>query len=285
MILLTGVTGHLGNAALQQVLKQASNTDFAVLVRDEIKAIPFIEQGLEVRLGDFDDVASLEKAFAGVEKVILIPSIAPNRLEQNKNVIDAAVKNGVQHIVYAGVSFKNIATSETPGLDAHFATEDYIRKTGIDYTFLRNTLYTDGLPMFVGEKFLENGIYLPAGDGKVPYALRREMGEAAANVVLQSGHENKTYEITGSQLYSYTDVANALSEITGKQVVYTAAKPETFGADLKAAGVEDFIVFILTGFNLDIKNHQYETVSNDLENLLGRKPATLVEGIKEVFHL
>lgn len=285
MILLTGVTGHLGKAALEQMLKHLSPSEFAILARDEQKVKTFADKGIEVRLGDFDNKESLDKAFKGISKLLLIPSIAPHRLEQNKNVIDAAGKNGVNHIIYTGVSFKNIEQSETPGLDAHFKTEEYIRESGMKYTFLRNTLYTDGLPMFAGDKVFETGIYLPAGNGKVPYALRREMGEAAANVLLQEGHENKVYEITGSEMYSYFDVADVLASLSGKMVKYTPAEPALFGKQLKAAGVDDFIIFILTGFNLDIRNEQYEIITNDLEKLLGRKPAGLEEGLLEVFDL
>lgn len=285
MILITGATGYLGTAAAEHLFKHIFTSEFAVLARNESKAKNFKDKGVEVRFGDFDNKDSLSNALIGISKLLLIPTIAPNRLEQNKNVIDAAVKNGVKHIVYTGVSLKNVELSQTPGLDAHFKTEDYIRESGLDYTFLRNTLYTDGLQMFAGQKVFENGIYLPAGSGKVPYALRREMGEAAGNVLLQNIHKNKVYDITGSELYSYADVADALSQLSGKTVNYTAAEPKIFQQQLKADGIDDLIGFILIGFNLDIKNGQYETISNDLENLLGRKPSNLIQGIKEVFNL
>lgn len=285
MILITGATGYLGNAVVEQLSKQIDLQQFAVLARNGQKAKSLKQKGIAVRLADYDDVDTLDSALKGVNKVLLIPSIAPNRLQQNKNVIDAAVKNGVKQIVYTGVSFKNVETSETLGLEAHFQTEDYILHSGLAYTFLRNTLYTDGLPMFLGETVFDKGIYLPAGDGKVPYALRREMGEAAGNVLLQDGHENKTYEITGNHLYSYTDVANALGQLSGKTVTYTAADPEAFSEQLKAIGLDEFTIFVLKGFNVDIKNKQYETVTSDLEKLLGRKPADLKSAIKEIFNL
>src|SRR5690606_1690766 len=132
-------------------------------------------------------------------------------------------------IVYTGVSLKDVNTSAIKILmESHFQTEDYIKDSGLAYTFLRNTLYTDVIPMHVGEKVFETGILLPAGNGKVPYALRREMGEAAAKVLLQNGHENRTYEITGSELYSYTDVAQTLSELSGKSIAYTDVDATAF---------------------------------------------------------
>lgn len=285
MILVTGATGHLGGATVNQLLKKLSSGAFAILARDEAKAKPFADKGIKVKIGDFDDQQSLKEALKGVSKVLLIPSIAPHRLEQNKSVVDAAVANGVSHVLYTGISHKNIAASCVKGLDDHFKTEEYIKQSGIPYTFLRNNLYLDIIPFYAGEKVFETGFYLPAGKGKVPFALRREMGEAAANVLLQSGHENMTYHIAADTLYSYRDVAEALSTVTGKYVPYVEADPDAFTKQLKDAGVDDFINFVISGFNADIKKGYFETATNDLEKLLGRRPVELEEGIAEVFGL
>lgn len=285
MILVTGATGHLGSATVEHLLKNTTANNIVAFARDENKAKHLKEKGIEVRIGTFDDTASLDKAMQGIDKVLLISGIDQNRLQQHKNVVDAAKKAGVKHIAYTGVSFKDANTSAIkPFMEAHFQTEDYIKESGLPYTFLRNTLYTDGIPFFAGEKVLETGIYLPSANGKVPYALRNEMGEASANVLLQNGHENKTYEITGNDLYSYEDVAKTLSELSGKTVSYTDADATTFPEQLKQFGVPEIGVIIVSGFSADIKNKQYEIVSNDLEKLLGRKPTNLKDGLKQIFN-
>ncbi|WP_339811975.1 SDR family oxidoreductase [uncultured Imperialibacter sp.] len=286
MILVTGATGHLGTATIEHLLKNTDASNIVALARDENKASELAEKGVIVRMGHFDDIASLDKAMEGVEKVLLISGLDPNRLQQHKNVVDAAKKAGVKHIAYTGVSIKDPSTSGVkPLMESHFETGDYIKKSGLTYTMLRNTLYTDGIAVFAGPQVFENGIYLPSGNGKVPYALRREMGEAAANVLLQPGHENKTYEITGSQLYSYADAAEALSVLSGKTVVYTDADADKFPGQLREWGLPEEVVFIVTGFSADIKNQQFERTTKDLEILLGRKPATLRDGLKEVYNL
>jgi NAD(P)H dehydrogenase (quinone) len=116
MILVTGATGQLGGAAAQQLLKHLEPNQFAVLARDENKAKFFKEQGVNVRIGDFDDQQSLDIALKGISKVLLIPTIVPHRLQQNKRVIDTALKNGVKHIVYSGISHKNIEATTVKGL-------------------------------------------------------------------------------------------------------------------------------------------------------------------------
>jgi NAD(P)H dehydrogenase (quinone) len=109
--------------------------------------------------------------------------------------------------------------------------------------------------------------------------------EAAANVLLQNGHENQTYEITGGDLYSYKDVANELSALSGRTVNYADADPMIFLTRLKAFGLPEMAVLVVTGFSADIKNHLFEILTKDLEKLLGRKPSSLEEGLKEVYDL
>src|SRR5690606_11792661 len=268
MILITGATGHLGTATIENLLKNTPVNKIVAFARDENKAQQLKERGIEIRLGNFEDTASLDKAMQGIEKVLLISTIDHQRYQQHKNVVDAAKKAGVKHIAYTGVTLKNVNTSAVKFLmDSHFETEDYIKESGLNYTFLRNSLYAEVIPMYVGENVFEKGIYLPTANGKVAYALRREMGEAAANVLLQNGHENKTYQITGSELYSYQDVANELSSLSGKAINYTDADAATFPDKLKEHGVPELRILIASGFSADIKSGQYEIVSKDLEDL------------------
>jgi NAD(P)H dehydrogenase (quinone) len=286
MILVTGATGHLGSAAVSQLLKNTAANNIVAFARDENKAKYLRGKGIEVRIGSYDDIPSLDLAMQGIEKVLMISSNGQTRLQQHKNVLAAAKKARIKHIVYTGIALKNIETAAIrPFMEDLIKTEDYIQESGLTYTVLRNTLYAGGNPLYAGEKVFETGIQLPAGDGKAPFALRREMGEAAANTLLQNGHENRTYEITGSDLYSYNDVANALSALSGKTVIYTDADPVTFPARLKEFGLPEIVVGIVSGFAADIKNHQFESVTDHLEKLLGRKPASLKDSLKEVFNL
>src|SRR5450755_2086648 len=286
MILVTGATGHLGSAVVSHLLKNTAATNIVAFARDENKAKDLKGKGIEVRIGTYDDISSLNLAMKSIEKLLLISGNGPTRLQQHKNVVDAAKKAGIRHIVFTTIALKDMKTAAiSPLMGDLYEAEDYIKDRGLTYTILRNTLYTGATPLFGGDKVIKTGIYLPTGNGKVPFALRREMGEAAANALLQSGHENQTYEITGSNLHSYEDVANAFSTLSGKTVNYTDADPMTFPAQLRAFGLPEIVVLLVTGFSADIKNHQFEIMTKDLEKLLGRKPASLKEGLKEVYNL
>ena len=286
MILVTGATGHLGTAVISQLLKNTAARNIAAFARDENKAKDLKGKGIDIRIGSYDDISSLDLAMKGIEKLLLISGNGPTRLQQHKNVVAAAKKAGVGHIVFTTIALKDMKTSALrPLMEDLYQAEDYIKQSGLTYTVLRNTLYAGATPLFGGEKVIQTGINLPTGNGKVPFALRREMGEAAANALLQNGHENKTYELTAGDLYSYKDVADALSVLTGKSVNYTDADPVTFPARLKEFGLPEIVVLLVTSFSADVKNHQFEIVTKDLEKLLGRKPASLKESLKEVFNL
>lgn len=286
MILVTGATGHLGTAVIQTLLEKTSANQIAALVRDESKASTLKAKGVDIRVGNYDDTASLDKAMQGIKTVLLIAGTdEENRLRQHQNVVDAAKKAGVQCVAYTSRSLKDRNTLANKLMEGHFQTEDYIKASGLNYAIFRNVLYMDTLPQFVGgEKVFETGIHLPTGHGRVPFALRSEMGEAIANALLENDCSNRIYKLTGRESYSFDDVAATLSE-SGKEVDYTPAEKSAFEGQMKERGVPEMMIGRVTGFLTDIKNGQEEEVSLDLENLLGRKPASLREGLKALFKL
>lgn len=286
MILVTGATGQLGSSVISQLNKVSSKDQFAIFARDEKKAIKYKEQGIEVRLGDFNQISSLGHAFEGITKLLLISTMEFNRFEQHKNVIDAEKIAGVKHIIYTGLAIQDIETSNVKDLmQSHFDTEKYIQASGLDFTFVRNTMYTDAIPQIIGEAVFDTGIYLSGGDGKVPYALRREMGEAIANILVQDNHENKTYNITGDVAYSYADIAQTLGELSHKKIDYIDLDETVYEQFLIDLHLPEFLVYLTKGTVVDIKQHQYEVNNSDLKTLLGRPPLDLKSALKELYKL
>lgn len=286
MLLVTGATGQLGTIVVQNLLKKTSASQIAALVRDESKATDLISKGVDVRVGSYDDVASLDKAMQGVDKVLLIAGTDEHkRLQQHQNVVDAAQKAGVQCIAYTSRTLKDRSTLANQLMLGHFQTEDYIKQSGLSYILFRNVLYMDAIPQFVGGTVFDTGIFLPTGQGKVPFALRSDMGEAMASALVADDCANRIYQFTGSESYSFDDVAATLTDLSGKTVNYTAAEKKVFETQLKERGLPDIIAQRIIGFLTDIKNGQEDDVSTDLENLLGRKPTSLKEGLKVLYNL
>lgn len=287
MIFITGATGHFGKAAIDFLLaKGVKAGSIGALVRDKAKATDLTAKGIEVRVGDYDNYASLVTAFAGVDKLLLVSGTdIVNRAQQQKNAVNAAKEAGVRHILYTSfVRKNNTATSPIAMVaQSHIETEKFIQASGIPYTILKNSLYADVLPMFLGEKVLETGVFLNAGNGKASFTARLDMAEAAAAVLTGSGHENKEYIIAGDNNYSLNDVAAFLSELTGKSLAYTSPAADVYTETLIKAGVPATYAGVFAGFGAAIEQGEFETSSTDLATLLNRKPTSLKEYLQSVY--
>jgi NAD(P)H dehydrogenase (quinone) len=287
VILVTGATGHLGRAVIDTLLTLRRPQDIAGLVRDPGKAADLHDKGIVLRVGDYDATEALDRAMDGVERVLLISGTDEgNRIRQHGNVIAAARRAGVTLIAYTGRAMRDSAASANDLMDGHFGTEDLIRASGITYILFRNALYMDTLPIFVGgARVFETGIRIPAGDGKVAYALRKELGEAIAKAMHAGVNESRTMLLTAHQAWSFDDVAAALTDISGKPVTYTATDKATFEAMMGKAGLPEARVRRIYGFYCDIRDGQLDEVSPELEALLGRQPAGLKDGLRTLFTL
>jgi NAD(P)H dehydrogenase (quinone) len=285
-ILVTGATGHLGSAVIEQLLTKMSPNNIHVLSRKREKLVEMQAAGVRTFIGDYDDTSSLEKAMADVDTVLLISAgDEGDRMQQHRNVIDMAVKCGVKCIAYTSRSLRDRSTLVNKLMLDHFDTENYIKQSGMNYTIFRNVLYLDVIPLFVGKQVFETGIFQPAGDGKVAFALRQEMGEAMANVLLNRQCEDKTYQLTGDATYSFYEVASALSELSGKKVTYTPVEISVFKTMMLDKGLPEPMIKKIIDFNADIKNNQEAEISTDLKVNLGRTPTALKEALKILFGL
>jgi NAD(P)H dehydrogenase (quinone) len=286
-LLVTGATGHLGGAVIETLLKKIPTNQISIITRSDQKRAEMESKGFNACLGSYDNVLALEKAMNGVDTVLLISSgDQGDRMQEHKNVVDTAKKMGVKCIAYTSRSLRDRASLANKLMVEHFDTEDYIKASGLKYTFFRNILYMDTIPQFIGGKAaLEAGIFLPAGDGKVAYALRSEMGEAMANVLLNEECDNRIYNFTGDKLYSFYDIATALTELSGKVVKYNNVEVDVFVGMMKERNLPAPAIKKILDFITDIQNNQETEISSDLELKLGRKPTQLKEGLKELFEL
>lgn len=285
MILVTGATGHLGGSVIRHLLKSVPADQIIALVRDESKAIKLKDYGVPIRVGDYHNPASLSAAFKHVDKILLISSNDYNdRFGQHKNVIDAAMVNGVNHLVYTGVSLKDVNNSVLYShMKDHFLTEDYLKESGMNYTFMRHNLYAEMIPFYMGNQVLEKGIVFPAGSGRIPFALRDEMGEANASILINQGHENKSYNIANETAYSFQDMADILSELAGKKVSYTDPDHGSYIDSLKATGLPELKVRAASLFSVAMRNGDFMLPGNELKSLLGRRPTGLKTYLQQTY--
>lgn len=287
MILVTGATGNLGKATIDSLLNRGvPPNNITALVRDETKATELRSKGLQIKLGDYQDFESLKSAFRGVDKLLLVSSSSDisKRFEQHKNAIDAGRETGVGQIIYTSFDMKNLHQS-TMGEEVryHAYTADYLKQVGITYTLMNNTMYADMIPFLVGKDLLHNGISIPTGDGKTPFLPITEMAEANAVVLTTPGHENKEYVIAAETAFSFADIADLLSDITGKTLTYHQPEVSSYIAELIQAGLSEDDAAYIARFCGAIANGEFNTNISDVRQLLGRSPVSLKDFLQNIY--
>ncbi len=286
-ILVTGATGNLGKTTIDFLLKKGLKAEnISALVRDESKAADLKAQGITIKTGDYDNYDSLVASFQGVGKLLLVSGTdLVNRGKQQLNAVKAAKEAGVKHILYTSFERKNESDTSPIAFLAksHIDTDNAIKTSGMKYTIFKNNLYLEVLPMFLGEQVLESGIYFPAGETSAAYVSRNDLAEAVANVLLTEGHDNKEYAMNNVENYTMKNIAETLSKITNKSVNYKSPSPEDYTAVLTKAGVPGEYIGMFVGFAAAIRQGEFNAVTTDLENLLGRKPISLEDFLKQVY--
>ncbi|MFN4248389.1 MAG: SDR family oxidoreductase [Flavipsychrobacter sp.] len=287
MILVTGANGHFGSTAINFLIERGYNkADITALVRSEEKGAELKAKGIAIRIGDYDNTDSLVAAFQGIDKLLLVSGTdLQNRTKQQTNAVNAAKQAGVKHIIYTSFERKNETESSPIAMlgSSHIQTEAAIKQSGIPYTILRNNLYLEFLPMVFGEKIFETGVFYPAGDGRFAPASRIDMAEIAANILMQEGHENKEYVISGTETVSFREIASALSSVAGKEIAYISPDKATYIAALTGAGVPEIYAGLFAGFAEAIQQGELIPATTDIEKILGRKPQTMEAYIKTVY--
>ena len=287
MILVTGATGNLGKATINSLLhKGISANNIAALVRDESKSVELKSKGIQVRIGDYEDLESLKSAFQGVDKLLLISSSAEiaQRFEQHKNVINAAKESGVNHIIYTSFDMKDLRRSIMAGdVQYHADTSDYLKQIALPYTLMDNTLYADMIPIISGNNIVDEGISIPAGNGKTPFLPITEMAEAIAVVLTTPGHENKEYVIASEIAVSFSEIADLISEITGTKIAYNQIDVTSYVAQLVQQGVPDDDAAYLSRFAGAIAGGEFDTNKSDVKQLLGRGPISLKDFLRGIY--
>ncbi len=287
MILITGATGNLGKATINSLLNSGTDAkNITALLRDETKRSSLKSTGVKAKLGDYGNYESLLTAFDGVNKLLLISSSSDiaHRFNQHKNVIDAARQAGVSHVIYTGFEMKNLRQSSMANdVDYHAHTADYLKQTGVPYTVMNNTLYADLIPIIGGNHILQNGISIPAGNGKVPFLPIAEMAEALAAVLTTRGHENKTYSIAADTAYSFAEIAGILSEITKTTISHNPIEVPSYVAQFIQQGLSDDDAAYLARYAGAIANGEFETHKSDVKHLLGRATTSLPDFLRDVY--
>ncbi len=277
-IAITGASGKLGRATVQCLLKrQAPPASLVAVVRDPAKVSDLAAQNLQVRHGDYTDPASLEKAFGGIDKLLFISTSAlgEERMLHHRNVVAAAKRAGVGHVLYTSV-IKPSADAKFAASPGHFHTEALIRESGIAHTFFRNNLYLDIVPFLFAGAVETGTLTHSGGSGRIGFVARDDIAEALAIALTSPTPLRDAYAITPSRpCYGLAEVAAALGKAAGKTVQYNSVSPDEFRAVLEGRGVPPAGVAMAVALGDAIRAGEFDESSPDLERLLGRAPVAL----------
>jgi len=280
MILVTGATGQLGNLIVNNLIKRGTPANQIVAaVRSPEKAQLLAEQGVVVRKADYSDPASLNAAFEGVKRVVLVSSSeVGQRFPQHKNVIDAAKQAGVELLAYT--SLLNAQTSPLALAQEHVQTENALAESGLPFALLRNGWYSENYTASIGMALEHGAVLGSAGEGKYATATRQDYAEAAAVVITSDNQAGKTYELAGDQAFTLAEYAAKISEVTGKTVVYQDLPAEEYTKILVGAGLPEGFAAILADSDVGASKGALYSDSKDLSTLIGRPTTPIVESIK-----
>ncbi|MBY5532844.1 SDR family oxidoreductase [Rhizobium leguminosarum] len=279
MITITAATGRYGRLVVEALLRRGvPANEIVAAVRGPEKATDLVARGLQVREADYDRPKTLASAFAGADKILLIPSADFGlRYPQMVRAVEAAIDAGVDLIAYA--SFVNTDTSTIRLGEAHKQTEAFIRESGVPYVMLRNGAYIEVYAGDLGgmDYALNSGTLIgSAGTGKISGASRGDLAEAAAVVLTSTDQDGKVYELGGTA-WTKADLASVVSQLTGRPLVYEDMPPEAYTQVLVAGGFPQFMAEIIADAGFSATRGDWYTESTDLPRLLGRPSTPLTD--------
>ena len=281
MIAITGATGQLGQLVIDTLLNAVPANQLVAIVRNPAKAQALSDKGIDVRSGDYDDEASLQKALQGVDKLLLISgSEVGKRAAQHGNAIRAAKAAGVKFIAYTSL----LHADKSPlGLHVeHVATEKLLAESGIPFALLRNGWYTENY-LASAPPAIEHGVFIgAAGEGEIASAARADYAAAAARVISEEGHAGKVYELAGDEAWTLSELAAELSKRSGKPVSYQNLSEADFAAALKGIGLPAGLGDMLADSDVGASKGGLFDDSRTLSALIKRPTTPLAESVKSI---
>ena len=267
MILVTGATGKTGRELVR--LLASHGTRFRVLARSAEKARSRLGNEVEIIEGDLERADSLEPAMRGVERVFLLSSPDPGAPALQKNALEAAKKTGVSYVVKMS-AVEASPTSKSRFLRIHGEMDAALAKSGLTYTCLRPHSFMQNTLGFAPLISTQSQFFTPPS-AAVPVVDVRDIAAVACSVLLENGHEGKTYTITGPEALTYSQMGEKIGKAIGKPVRHVEVPPEAARAGMLGAGMPEWIVDGL----LELYAHLGgQTPTRVTEQIAGKEPIT-----------
>ena len=279
MIAITGATGQLGRLVINELVKKVPASEIIAAVRSPEKADDLNALGVTLRTADYSQPATLQSAFAYVDKVLLISSSEVGQREaQHKAVIEAAKAAGVKFIAYTSLLH---ADTSPLGLSVeHRATEALLQASGIPFALLRNGWYTENYAASIAPALAHHAFIGAVGEGRISSAARADYAAAAAEVMSRDDQGGKVYELAGDDSYTLAQFSAEIAQQSGEAVDYINLPQAEFAAALKGAGLPDGLSEMLADSDAGAEKGGLFDDSRTLSQLIGRPTTPFADVIK-----
>jgi NAD(P)H dehydrogenase (quinone) len=249
MYALTGANGHLGRLVLKHLLTYVPADQIIATTRKPEQLADLAAQGIVVRRADFADPATLSAAFVGVKRLLIISTdvLGEQRVKLHKAAIEAAASAGVNHIVYTSGPDANPNASH-PIPAEHGQTEAALAASGVEWTALRNSFYSDFLKDFIGLLYVNGEVLLPEGSARHSWVTREDCARAAAGTLAGNITDVGPVDVTGPEALSFADVVHRYSSISGQSVGIKVLPEQEILARVVAKGVPQEAANFVVGF-------------------------------------
>lgn len=275
-IAVTAANGQLGSSIVHELMKTIGKEQVIGIVRTPEKAAHL---DIELRKGDYNSREDFNAALKGIDAVVLISGKddPQKRIQQHRNVIEAAKQNGVRKIVYTSIIGDEEETAFSPIVRSNRQTEKDVRASGLNWVIGRNGIYIEPDLEYIETYVKEGEIRNCAGDGKCGYTSRDELGVAYAHMLLHDAHNVQTYNLVGEPI-TQTELAELINQVFNTNLTYNPVSVEAYEQERKAA-LGDFIGTVIAGIYHGIKTG-INDVPSDFEIAAGRPHKSTLEMIK-----
>ena len=274
MILVTGATGNAGS----QVVRALAERGEAVrcFARDSEKARRLLGDAVELAVGDFADEDSFYGALEGVDRLVLSCADDPRRVEWETAAIDAAAAAGVRRIVRLST------IGAEPGAavafwDWHGQIDRHLRSCGVAWVVLQSSFYMTNLLAAAEQVAHEGRIFAPAGTARVAMIDPRDVGAAAASVLVDGRHDGEALVLTGPEAITYQQAAAALSDAAGRPVEFVDVPADAARHALVESGLPEFVAEQIVAIFGELRNGVASEVTTAVDALTGRPPRSFTQ--------
>lgn len=277
-LVVTGASGHLGRRTAELLLDQVDPGTVVLVSRHPEKLADLAARGAETRHGDFDDPASLDAAFAGGERLLIISTDAiGQRVPQHANAIDAAKRAGIRAVAYT--SLPNPSAENPAAVSAdHRETEALLTTSGLEWTLLRNALYSEYRIPEAQAALASGTLHHNQGEGRSAYVSREDCAAvAAAWLAGGSEHAGRTYDVTGPELLGADDLARIYASAGGAPVTAANVDDEAFITGMQGAGLPPEVARLLASFGAAIRDGHLDQAPDTVRELTGRPPRAVAD--------